>query len=145
MMCRVLEVSECGYHAWRKRPPSRRATADAALTTRIRAIHEMSDGTYGAPRIREELADVDGLGVGTKRVARLMRGICLQGVSGRAYVTTTTRDEKAKPAPDLVDRQFEATAPNQLWVSDITYVPTWAGFLFLASSRTRTRGANTRR
>jgi transposase-like protein len=132
IMSRALSVSECGFHAWRKRPPSKRATADAALTTRIRAIHEMSDGTYGAPRIREELADVDGLGVGTKRVARLMRRIGLQGVSGRAFVTTTVRDEKAKPAPDLVDRQFEAMAPNQLWGSDITYVPTWAGFLFLA-------------
>jgi putative transposase len=131
-MCRALDVSECGYHAWRKRPPSKRATADAALTTRIRAIHTMSDGTYGAPRIREELADVDGLGVGTKRIARLMRRIGLQGVSGRAFVTTTVRDEKAKPAPDLVDRRFEASGPNQLWVSDITYVPTWAGFLFLA-------------
>jgi putative transposase len=132
MMCRVLEVSECGYHAWRKRPPSKRATADATLTARIRAIHEMSDGTYGAPRIREELADVDGLGVGTKRVARLMRRIGLEGVSGRAYVTTTLRDENARKAPDLVDRQFEAGGPDQLWVADITYVPTWAGFLFLA-------------
>jgi putative transposase len=92
----------------------------------------MSDGTYGAPRIKEELADVDGLKCGTKRVARLMRRIGLQGVSGRKYVTTTTRDSHAKPAPDLVDRRFEATAANQLWVADITYVPTWAGFLFLA-------------
>ena len=92
----------------------------------------MSDGTYGAPRIREELADVDGLGVGTKRVARLMRHIGLQGVSGRPFVTTTVRDETARPAPDLVEREFEAKAPNELWVADITYVPTWAGFLFLA-------------
>lgn len=132
LMCRALGVSECGYYAWRKRPPSKRATADAALTSRIRAIHEMSDGTYGAPRIREELADIDGLSVGTKRVARLMRRIGLQGVSGRAYVTTTVRNEKVRPAPDLVDREFEANEPDQLWVADITYVPTWAGFFFLA-------------
>lgn len=132
IMCRALSVSESGYHAWRQRPPSKRATADAALTTRIRAIHEMSDGTYGAPRIREELADVDGHRVGTKRVYRLMRRVGLEGVSGRGFVTTTVRDEKARPAPDLVDRTFEASAPNQLWVADITYVPTWAGFLFLA-------------
>ena len=130
-MCRALGVSECGYHAWSKRPPSRRATANAGLTTRIRAIHEMSDGTYGAPRIREELADVDGLKVSTKRVYRLMKRISLQGVSGRRFVTTTVRDEKARPAPDLVGRHFEAKGPNQLWIADITYVPTWAGFLFL--------------
>ncbi len=92
----------------------------------------MSDGTYGAPRIREELADVDGIKIGTKRVYRLMKRIGLEGVSGRRFITTTTRDDKALPAPDLVDRRFEADGPNQLWVADITYVPTWAGFLFLS-------------
>ena len=132
MMCRVLGVSETGYHAWLKRPASRRATADAALLSRIRAIHEMSDGTYGAPRIREELADVDGIHVGTKRIARLMRAAGLVGVSRRRFCVTTVRDPKARPAPDLVDRHFEADGPNQLWVADITYVPTWAGFLYLA-------------
>lgn len=131
-MCRALQVSECGYYAWRKRPPSKRATVDAAMTSRIRAIHTMSDGTYGAPRIRKDLELVDGLRVGTKRVWRLMKRINLQGVSGRSFVTTTVRDEKARPAPDLVDRCFKASAPNQLWVADITYVPTWANFLFLA-------------
>ncbi len=131
-MCRALGVSECGYYAWRKRPPSRRAMADAAITSRIRAIHSMSDGTYGAPRIRAELADVDGLRLGTKHVYRLMKRIRLQGVSGRRFIVTTQRDEKARPAPDLVDRQFEASTPNQLWIADITYVPTWAGFLYLA-------------
>ncbi len=130
-MCRALGVSECGYYAWRKRPPSRRAMADAAITSRIRAIHSMSDGTYGAPRIRAELADVDGLRLGTKHVYRLMKRIRLQGVSGRRFIVTTQRDEKAHPAPDLVDRQFEASTPNQLWIADITYVPTWAGFLYL--------------
>lgn len=132
MMCRALEVSECGYHAWRKRPPTRHGTADAALTMRIRAIHEMSDGTYGAPRIREELADVDGVEVGTKRVYRLMKRVGLEGVSGRRFIAATVRDEEGRRSPDLVDRRFEADGPNQLWVADITYVPTWAGFLFLA-------------
>lgn len=131
-MCRALRVSESGYHAWRKRPASRRATEDAALTARIRAIHEMSDGTYGAPRLRAELADVDDLHVGTKRVARLMRAAGLAGVSRRNFCVTTTRDEEARPAPDLVDRCFEAAGPDKLWVADITYVSTWAGFLFLA-------------
>ena len=131
-MCRALGISESGYHAWRTRPASRRATADATLLERIRAIHAMSDGTYGAPRIRAELADVDGAHVGTKRVARLMRQAGIAGVSRRGFCVTTVRDKKARPAPDLVDRHFEATAPDQLWVADITYVPTWAGFLFLA-------------
>ncbi len=131
VVCRVLGVSASGYHAWRKRPPSRRATEDAALTVRIKAIHEMSDGTYGAPRIRAELAEVDGLHVGIKRIARLMRNAGIVGVSRRRFCVTTTRDG-APVSPDLVARKFEADGPNKLWVADITYVPTWAGFLFLA-------------
>jgi putative transposase len=129
--CRVLGVSVSGYHAWCRRPPSRRATEDAKLIARIRAIHEMSDGTYGAPRIRAELVDVDGLTIGIRHVARLMRKAGLVGVSRRRFCTTTTPD--GSPAqPDLVKRKFEADGPNKLWVADITYVPTWAGFLFLA-------------
>lgn len=131
VVCRVLGVSASGYHAWRKRPPSKRATEDAALTARIRAIHEMSDGTYGAPRVGAELADVDGLRVGIKRIARLMRKAGIAGVSRRRFCVTTTRDG-APASPDLVERKFEADGPNKLWVADITYVPTWAGFLFLA-------------
>ncbi len=132
LICTCLGVSESGYHAWRKRPPSRRAMADAALVARIHAIHAMSRGTYGAPRIQAELADVDGVRVGRKRVARLMRNAGIAGVSRRRFVVTTVRDGAAPKSPDLVDRNFTATAPNKLWVGDITYVPTWAGFLFLA-------------
>jgi putative transposase len=131
-LCRSLAVSVSGFHAWRRRPPSKRAAEDAALAARIRAIHEMSDGTYGAPRIKEELADIDGLHVGKKRIARLLRKIGLRGVSRRRFVTTTVRDATAKPAPDLVERRFDAKGPNQLWVADITYIPTWTGFFFLA-------------
>jgi putative transposase len=129
--CRVLGVSASGYHAWRKRLPSRRAVEDAELTARIKEIHAMSDGTYGAPRVRAELADVDGRRVGVRHVARLMRKAGLAGVFRRRFFVTTTRD--GSPAkPDLVERKFEADGPNKLWVADITYVPTWAGFLFLA-------------
>ncbi len=120
MMCLILKVSECGYYAWRKRPVSKRAMADAVVTKRIRAIQEMSDGTYGAPRIRAELADVDGLKMSTKRIFRLMKCQRLQGVRGRRFVTTTVRDEKARKAPDLVKRHFKAKRPNALWVADIT-------------------------
>jgi transposase InsO family protein len=131
VICRVLGVSVSGYHAWRRRPPSRRATEDDALTARIKAIHEMSDGTYSAPRIRAEVADVDGRRVGARHIARLMRKAGIAGVSRRRFCVTTTRD--GSPAsPDLVERKFEADGPNKLWVADITYVPTWAGFLFLA-------------
>jgi len=130
-MCRVLGVSPSGYYAWRKRPLSTRARTDVELTAHIDAIHRMSRGTYGAPRIHAELA-ARGLPIGRKRVARLMRAAGVQGVSRRKPFHTTVRDEAARPAPDLVDRQFTAAGPNQLWVADITYVPTWAGFLYLA-------------
>jgi putative transposase len=130
-MCRVLDVSPSGFYAWRKRPLSPRARADVELSAEIQAIHRESRGTYGAPRIHAELAARD-VHVGRKRVARLMRKANLQGVSRRKQFRTTVRDETARPAPDLVDRQFTATGPDRLWVADITYVPTWAGFLYLA-------------
>jgi len=130
-MCRVLEVSRSGYYAWRKRGPSARAQADAALTERIREVHEDSRKTYGSPRIHAELQE-EGQRVGRKRVARLMGAAGLEGASRRRFVKTTQRSEDARPAPDLVDRDFTVSGPDQLWVADITYIPTWAGFLFLA-------------
>jgi putative transposase len=130
-MCRVLDVSPSGYYAWRKRPLSPRARTDVELSAEIQAIHRASRGTYGAPRIHAELAAA-GVHIGRKRVARLMRAAGLQGVSRRKQFRTTVRDETARPAPDLVDRQFAAAGPDRLWVADITYVPTWAGFLYLA-------------
>jgi putative transposase len=130
-MCRVLGVSPSGYYAWQYRPASAQATADAALIAQIRAIHERSRGTYGAPRIHAELA-AQGVHVGRKRVARLMRAAGLEGVSRRKRFATTTRDREARPAPDLVARQFQVDGPDRLWVADITYIPTWAGFLYLA-------------
>ena len=129
-MCRVLGVSSSGYYAWAKRQPSQRAQADAALLSEIRAVHAASHGTYGAPRIHAELA-ADGIRVGRKRIARLMTVAGLAGVSRRKFVTTTSRGH-GRPAPDLVDRNFTADRPNLLWVADITYVPTGAGFLYLA-------------
>lgn len=131
--CRVLGVSASGYYAWRDRAPSARALEDAVLTERIRGVHAASDATYGMPRVRAELLD-QGVRVSRKRVARLMRAAHLRGVSRRrGFVVTTRRDAKQRPAPDLVRRRFEASAPNQLWVADMTYVPTWAGFLYLAT------------
>ena len=131
-MCRVLGVSHSGFYDWQVRGPSRRALADAVLSERIREIHAESDATYGMPRIRAELAE-QGTAVGGKRIARLMRRAGLRGVSRRrGYVVTTQRDDKQRPAPDLVKREFKADAANLLWVADMTYVPTWAGFVYLA-------------
>jgi len=130
-MCRVLEVSASGYYARLTRPPAARARADAELSARIAAIHQRSRATYGAPRIHAELA-AEGIHVGRKRVARLMANAGLYGVCRRQWVTTTVRDRAARPAPDLVERNFAAAAPNRLWVADISYIPTWAGFLYLA-------------
>jgi putative transposase len=131
VLCRVLGVSTSGYYAWVVRPASNRARADAKLMARVRAIHERSRGTYGVPRVHAELV-AGRIAIGRKRVARLMRTARLQGVSRRKWTTTTVRDRDARPAPDLVKRAFTADRPNRLWVADITYVPTWAGFLYLA-------------
>ena len=130
-MCRVLEVSTSGYWAWSKRPPSARARSDAALTTTIRQIHARSRGTYGVPRVHAELRDT-GTRCSRKRVARLMRAEGLEGVHRRHSTRTTLPDRDVAPAPDLVERMFSASCPDALWVADITYVPTWQGFLYVA-------------
>jgi putative transposase len=130
-MCRLLGVSASGYYAWCRRPAGARARADAALGAQIRAIHAWSRGTYGAPRIHAELA-AQGVRVGRKRVGRLLREAGLRGVSRRVWPRTTVRDRQARPALDLVGRHFTVDAPNRLWVADITYIPTAAGFLYLA-------------
>ena len=129
LQCPVRGTS--GYYAWLKRAPSKRAREDAILSDRIRDIHLRSRNTYGAPRVHEELRD-EGVRVGRKRVARLMRAAGLQGVSRRKRVRTTVRKPGEPPAPDLVDRDFTADRPDQLWVADITYIRTWVGFLYLA-------------
>ncbi len=130
-MCRVLGVSASGYYARRQRPPAARARADAELSVRIAAIHQRARATCGAPRIHAELG-AEGCHVGRKRVARLMANAGLYGVSRGRWVSTTVRDRNARSAPDLVERNFVAPAPNCLWVADITYIPTWAGLLYLA-------------
>jgi putative transposase len=140
-MARVLGVSKAGYYAWRHRPPSTRARADTALLERICAVHAASRQIYGAPRVHAALRDGGGrhsrkLGVSAQRkspeVERLMREVGLVGASHhRGGPKTTRRDQDARPAPDLVDRDFTASGPNQLWVSDITFIPSAAGFLYL--------------
>ena len=128
-MGRLLGVSPSGYYAWARRPASKRAQADERLLVEIRSIHQRSRGTYGAPRVHAELR-AQGTAVSRKRVARLMREAGLEGASRRRRFSTTIRDRR--PAPDLVERNFTAEGRDRLWVADITYIPTWSGFLYLA-------------
>ena len=130
-MCRVLGVSASGYYAWLYRPPSDRDLTDEWLLSKIKDAHKASRETYGSPRILHDLRD-ENIRVGRKRIARLMRRAGIQGVSRRKGRRTTVRDPKATPAADLIERDFSASGPDELWVSDITYVPTYRGFLFLA-------------
>jgi putative transposase len=132
VMCRLLHVSRSGFYAWRDRPMSERDRKDLALTGKIAAIHRRSKDTYGSPNIHAELADDHGIRVGRKRVARLMRLAGLRGATLRRYVVTTLSDPQARAEVDLVKRQFYTDGPDRLWVADITYVPTWSGFLYLA-------------
>jgi len=130
-MCELLGVSRSGYYAWRDRGPSARGRRDEELTEMIEQIHSDSRGTYGSPRIHAELKAA-GEAVGQKRVARLMREAGIEGVTRRSTPTTTIRTQSDRKAPDLVDRDFEPDAPNELWVADITYIPTDEGYLYLA-------------
>jgi putative transposase len=132
-MCRVLGVSRSGYHAWERRPPSLRAREDAALTEQIGQIHQRSLKTYGSPRVHAELRLDHGIRVGRKRVERLMRRAGLSGQVRRRRGKTTIRLQGVRTAPDLVQRDFNPTAPNRLWAADITYIRTWEGWLYLAS------------
>ena len=132
LMCRVLEVSRSGFHAWEQRPPSERALADAALTERIRGMYARSRDSYGARRIYLDLRDEE-VRVGRKRVERLMRAAGLSGYVKRRKFRTTFGVPGVRVADDLVERDFDPPAPNRLWASDIKYVSTWEGTLYLAS------------
>jgi putative transposase len=131
-MCRVLEVSRSGFYDWAGREPSPRDRDDGALAVEIEAIWEASDRTYGSPRAHRWLRK-QGFRVSRKRVARIMRTRGWVGVSPSRSFKTTTPDQTAAPAPDLVDRHFNPDAPNMVWAGDITYVRTWEGWLFLAT------------
>lgn len=131
LLARVLGVSRQGYYAWTRREPSARAQRDAELTEAIRGHHRRSHGTYGAPRIHADLSEA-GERTGRKRVARLMRQAGISGVTRRKGTATTVVDRRAFAASDLVRREFTAPAPDRVWTADITYIPTWEGFLYLA-------------
>lgn len=130
-MCRVLEVAVSGYHSWRRRPISQHRQQDALLEQRIQNAHQRSKGRYGAPRIHAELR-AEGVQVSRKRVARLMRAGGLRAKGKRRWIRTTDSGHTFPVCPNLLDRQFDVQQPNQVWASDITYVPTREGWLYLA-------------
>jgi putative transposase len=131
VMCRVLNVSESGFYAWRKRPACQRQREDAQLTEEIRQEFSAHQGRYGSPRLHAELRD-RGRSIARKRVARLMREAGLCAKRKRRRVLTTRRDPSHPVAPNLLNREFTAKEPNRKWVTDITYIPTMQGWLYLA-------------
>jgi putative transposase len=132
LMCRLLGVSRSGFHAWERRAPAQRALHDAWLLERVRAIHERSRRTYGAPRVHAELRR-QGVRVGRKRVERLLRAAGLSGLARRRRRGTTVRVQGVRVADDLVGRDFSAPAPNRVWCADLKQIPTWEGVLYLGS------------
>jgi putative transposase len=132
LMCELLGVSESGYWAWVKRPPSDRALHDAWLTERIRQVHAASKGRYGSPRVHAMLRR-EGIRVGEKRVERLMRAAGLQGAHRRRRRGCTTGVEGVEPFRDLVGRDFRPDAPNHVWAADIKQIKTGEGWLYLAA------------
>jgi transposase InsO family protein len=131
LMCKVLEVTRSGYYAWRAREESEHSRRDRELTVKIRAFHEQSRRTYGSPRIHADLKE-DGEAVGRKRVARIMQQEGLSGQAPRAFRKTTDSKHNLPVADNIVDRNFDPEAPNQVWAADISYVRTWEGWLYLA-------------
>ena len=133
LMCRVLGVGRTSFHDWERRPPSDRALYDEFLLAKIKQIHAASGGTYGSPRVHAELRLQYRIRVGKKRVERLMAAAGLEGIPVPRKARTTVRVAGVRCAPDLVERDFNPTAPNRLWCADITYLPSWEGWLYLAS------------
>lgn len=131
LMCSVLSVSRSGYYSWRQRKPSRRSTEDQRLGARIIKSHAESGETYGSPRVLRDLKD-EGERISRKRVARLMRQNKLFSKHRRKYRLTTNSDHKFPVARNLLERNFDAEYPDQKWVTDITYIPTAEGWLYLA-------------
>jgi putative transposase len=131
VMCRVLDVSESGYHAWRKRPPSPRACQNARLEIEIKAAHERTRRTYGPERLQSDLAD-NGIQVGIHRIKRIRHELGLRCKQKRKFKATTDSNHALPVVPNHLDRQFAVAAPNRAWVGDITYIATDEGWLYLA-------------
>jgi len=131
VLCAVLEVSRSGYYAWKKRPPSTRAKSDAQLTVEIAATHKKSKRRYGSPRVHRALRK-KGLRIGKKRIERLMRKNGIIARQKRRFRRTTDSNHANPIAPNIVERQFEPDAVNQVWAGDVTYIATDEGWAYLA-------------
>lgn len=133
LMCRVLGVSPSGYYDWRDRPESARAAANRQLLVEVRRLHARHGGRYGSPRMHAALR-AEGHGCSRGRVARLMRANGIRAIAGRRFRPTTTDSRHSLPvAPNLLEQDFRAAVPNRIWLSDITYIPTGEGWLYLAA------------
>jgi putative transposase len=133
LMCAVLEVSPAGYYAWRDRPVSARAAASSALLAAIRQVHHDSAQRYGSPRVHAALR-MQGRGVSRGRIERLMRRYGIRAIMAPPRRVRTTDSRHNLPiAPNLIERDFAAAAPNRVWLADITYIPTAEGWLYLAA------------
>jgi len=133
LMAEVLRVNRTAYYAWAKRPPSNRVLEDRDLTRKIKEIHAANRGVYGAPRIHAELRMAHGVKVSRKRVERLMAEARISGLIRKRRGKTTIRVPGVRVAGDLLLRDFTATAPDQIWAADITYLRTWEGWIYLAA------------
>jgi len=131
-LCRMMRVTRGGFYAWRKRGEPKRAKETRRLTAKIRASHAASGGAYGSPRILGDLV-ADGEKVSRKRIAKIMKAEKIDGVPKKKFKATTDSDHTLPIAPDLLQRNFEAEAPDEVWVADITAIPTWEGWLYLAA------------
>lgn len=134
LLSRVLSVSMSGYHAWRKRPPSRRAQEDARLAVEIKAAHVRTRESYGPERLQRDLAE-HGIQVGVHRVKRLRRDLGLRCRQNRKFKATTNSAHSLPVAENLLAQDFAVTAPNRVWLTDITYIKTDEGWLYLAGHK----------
>jgi transposase InsO family protein len=132
VICRVLEVSKSGYYAWKSRPKSQRRIDNEALLIEIRRVFIDNDSDYGSPRIWNDLNNVQGVRCSENRVARLMRESGIVAIHRRKFKATTNSKHNWPVAPNLLERKFSVGEPNKIWVTDITYIWTWEGWLYLS-------------
>jgi len=134
-LCELLDLSESGYYSWRDRPLSQRAQEDARLEVVIRAAHKRTRQTCGPERLQQDIAAHEGIQIGVCRIKRLRRQMGLRCIQKRKFKATTNSKHSLPVAENLLGQEFTATAPSQIWLSDITYIPTGEGWLYLAGHK----------
>jgi len=132
VLCKALGLSRSGYHAWKRRKPSTRKLEEERIVAAIKSAHERGRGNYGPEKIQTEILAIDGLDVGLKRIKRLRHKHGIRCKQKRKFKATTDSTHKMPVAPNLLNQKFEVSKPNQVWLADITYIPTDEGWLYLA-------------